>query len=104
MLTMSLFLTSNSDPLLLRWQDITKKIVKDELRFLVFMDYGYGSNHEIFPGEVNHNNLMGVGPGIRYNLPPYLTFRGDLGYKVWQPVQSDNHTRWRFEFGLVASY
>lgn len=81
-----------------------KKIVKDELRFLVFMDYGYGSNHKVFPGEVNHNNLMGVGPGVRYNLPPYLTFRGDLGYKVWQPLQSDNHTRWRFEFGLVASY
>jgi len=81
-----------------------KKVVKDELRFLVFMDYAYGSNHEIFPGEVNHNNLMGVGPGVRYNLPPYLTFRGDLGYKVWQPALSDNHTRWRFEFGLVASY
>ena len=80
------------------------KVPKDELRFLVFMDYAYGSNYKIFPGEVNHNNLMGVGPGVRYNLPPYITFRGDLGYKVWQPEQSDNNTRWRFEFGLVASY
>lgn len=33
-----------------------------------------------------------------------LAFRGDLAYKVWQPEQSDNHTRWRFEFGLIASY
>lgn len=81
-----------------------KESFKDELRFLLFMDYAYGSNHKIFPGEVNHNNLMGVGPGVRYNLLPYITFRGDLGYKIWQPIQSDNHTRWRFEFGLVASY
>ncbi|QVL57988.1 MAG: ShlB/FhaC/HecB family hemolysin secretion/activation protein [Simkaniaceae bacterium] len=80
------------------------KIPKDELIFLVFMDYAYGRNHKVFQGEVDHTNMMGVGPGVRYNIPPYINFRGDLGYKVWQPEQSDNHTHWRFEFGLIASY
>lgn len=80
------------------------KVPKDELLFLVFMDYAYGRNHKVFPGEVDHNNLMGVGPGVRYNIPPYISFRGDLGFKVWQPEQSGNHTQWRFEFGVIASY
>lgn len=80
------------------------KVPKDELYFLVFMDYAYGKNHKMFLGEASHNNLMGVGPGVRYNIPPYISFRGDLGYKVWQPEQSSNHTHWRFEFGAIASY
>lgn len=80
------------------------KVPKDELLFLVFMDYAYGRNHKVYPGEVDHNNLMGVGPGVRYNIPPYISFRGDLGFKVWQPEQSGNHTQWRFEFGVIASY
>lgn len=81
-----------------------KKSIDDKLIFLVFWDYAYGRNHERFPGEPDHNNLMGVGPGVRYFLGSNLSFRGDLGYKVWQPEQSDNHTRWRFEFGLVGSF
>lgn len=81
-----------------------KPSLQDELTFLVFMDYAYGSNHKNYPGDVKHNNLMGVGSGLRYNFLPYLSFRGDLGYKVWQPPQSDNTARWRFEFGCVASY
>ncbi|WP_420422486.1 ShlB/FhaC/HecB family hemolysin secretion/activation protein [Simkania sp.] len=83
---------------------LKRKSLEDKLIFLVFWDYAYGWNHETFPGETNHDNLMGVGPGVRYFIGPNITFRGDLGYKVWQPVFSDNHTRWRFEFGVVASY
>jgi len=85
-------------------KNLRRKPIDDKLIFLVFLDYAYGRNHEKFPGEVDHNNLLGVGPGVRYFIGPNITFRGDLGYKVYQPIQSDNHTRWRFEFGLVGSF
>lgn len=78
--------------------------INDELVVLGFMDYGYGANHRKFLNEPDHFNLMGLGPGVRYVLNTYFTFRGDLGFKIWQPEGSTNSDRWMFYFGLVGSY
>lgn len=56
--------------------------MKDALQFLVFFDYGIGSNHAKLPGEPSHAYLMSAGPGIRYTLDPYFTARLDWGIKL----------------------
>lgn len=54
---------------------------RDSLRFIAFLDYGFGKIHKtIFFEEQNHS-LLGFGPGIRYVINPYLTTRLDWGIR-----------------------
>lgn len=55
---------------------------KDAIQFLAFFDYGIGRNHTLLPGEAQHEYLMGVGPGARYTLDPWLALRLDWGVKL----------------------
>jgi hemolysin activation/secretion protein len=56
--------------------------MKDALQFLAFIDYGWGKNKNLFPGEPLSSYLLSVGPGIRYTLDPYLAARLDWGIKL----------------------
>lgn len=76
--------------------------IQDELLFLVFLDYGIGFPDKPTSGEKHSEYLIGIGPGVRYMILPYLTFRGDLGFKMHK-VPGDDQTL-RFNFQLVASY
>lgn len=59
-----------------------KKASTDEsLQFLVFCDYGFGGNHRPVSGEKRTRYLLSAGPGVRYNLTPYLSARFDYGFK-----------------------
>lgn len=77
--------------------------VKDSIQFLVFFDYGIGTNYQLIPGEAKSEYLMGVGPGLRYTLDPWIAFRLDWGFKL--------HTNPSFtggpsmlHFGLTGSF
>jgi len=64
----------------LKWQ--TNGRMEDSLEFLAFLDLAWGDKHKPIEAEVNDRFLLGVGPGIRYSIIPYLTFRCDWGFRL----------------------
>ncbi len=56
--------------------------LKDAIEFLVFFDAGLGSYADEIPFQPNFEYLLGIGPGARYTLDPYLTCRLDYGIKL----------------------
>lgn len=79
---------------------IGKNAFKDLLQFLIFLDYGIGRNVHKEPGEQASQYLLGFGPGVRYDIGPYLNFRGDLGVQLHKL----DSRGFRFHFSLIASY
>lgn len=78
------------------------KGVKNELSFLAFLDYGYGYNYSVIDPVFTDQNLIGIGPGIRYDIVPYFSGKLDYGFQVLG-IEGDH--RWgRFHFSLNASY
>ena len=63
---------------------VRKYPVKDGLQFLLFADYGMGNNHNAIGTQhiLESDYLLGVGPGIRYTLDPYLSARLDWGIRL----------------------
>jgi len=79
-------------------------VVKDQLQFLGFVDYGGTSLHQATPSDVNPNtNLLGVGPGVRYAITPYLSFRFDYGFQMID-TGFGNGEHSRAHIGVVVSY
>ena len=74
----------------------------NSMSFLAFLDYGYGYNYSAVSPEYIQQNLMGVGPGIRYDIPPYLTVKMDYGFQIYAIRQDDRFGR--FHFSVNASY
>lgn len=91
----SVELRSPSMPLILR------RTVKDQLQFLIFLDYAIGRDIHTTPSQAKSEYILGFGPGVRYEISPYLSFRGDLGLKL-KEVRDDKG--FRFHFALVGSY
>jgi hemolysin activation/secretion protein len=78
--------------------------VKDQLQFLAFVDYGGTSLHQVTPADVNpDSNLLGVGPGLRYTINPYVSVRFDYGFQLLQTgLGTGEHSRGHV--GVVISY
>jgi hemolysin activation/secretion protein len=78
--------------------------LKDQLQFLAFVDYGGTNLHTVTPADVNPNtNLLGVGPGLRYVIDPYLSLRFDYGFQLLNTgFGTGEHSRGHV--GLVISY
>ncbi len=78
--------------------------IKDQLQFIGFIDYGGTSLHDETPADINPNtNLLGVGPGLRYVITPYLSFRFDYGWQLIQTGFGDSEHS-RGHVGVVVSY
>jgi len=64
------------------------KHLKDKLILLAFCDYAFGNNWYIpkrpnnAPTPPRTQHLLGVGPGLRYAINPYLQARVDYGFKL----------------------
>lgn len=83
--------------------ECAKRKYRDELRFLVFLDYGYAKNHKRYFNERQFQYLMGAGPGLRYVIQQYLTVRVDYGWKLRQIDFGPNPLRHMLHFGVVLS-
>lgn len=83
--------------------ECSKRKYRDELRFLVFLDYGYAKNHKRYFNERKFEYLIGAGPGLRYVIQKYLTVRVDYGWKLRQIDNGPNPLRHMLHFGVVAS-
>ncbi len=78
--------------------------LNDQLQFIGFVDYGGTSLHQITPADTNPNtNLLGIGPGFRYAISPYLSVRFDYGFQMI-PTGFDTRHASRAHFGIVLSY
>jgi hemolysin activation/secretion protein len=84
---------------------IGSKAVKDQLQFFGFVDYGGTSLHNVTPADVNPNvNLLGVGPGVRYIINPYLSARFDYGFQMISTGFGPPGQHGRADIGIVVSY
>lgn len=75
----------------------------DSLDFLLFIDYGWGINYTLLPGEAKQDYLFSTGPGLRYNLDKYLNCRADYGIKLHKGTVIGT-TPGYFHFSVIASY
>ena len=75
----------------------------DQFQLLGFVDYGGTSLHNPGPDDTNPNtNLLGIGPGIRYAISPYMSFRFDYGFQLIKTGFDDRYDS-RGHVGLVLS-
>lgn len=81
-----------------------KPNAKDAMQFLIFGDYGLGSNHTTLPGQSKTQFLIGAGPGVRYTFDPYITLRADYGFKIHKNAQFVGLDLGKFHFSANASY
>jgi hemolysin activation/secretion protein len=83
-----------------------KRKIHDKIQFLAFLDYGFSHNiltrNEKLAGMKKNDYVLGVGPGIRYNIDHYLQARFDWGIKLHK---NDFPGGWSMiHFSVVASY
>jgi len=55
--------------------------VEDRLQFLGFWDYGWVGFHDPLAGQTA-TYLMGVGPGLRYNIDRFVSVQFDWGFQL----------------------
>ena len=78
--------------------------IKDQLQFLAFVDYGGTGLYRQEPSDINpSSDLLSVGPGIRYTISPYLTFRFDYGFQLINTGLGNGENS-RGEIGVVVAY
>jgi hemolysin activation/secretion protein len=78
--------------------------IRDQLQFFGFVDYGGTSLHQSQPSDINPDaNLLGVGPGLRYAITPYLSVRFDWGFQlITTGFGTGEHSR--ADIGVLVSY
>jgi hemolysin activation/secretion protein len=76
-----LFKNEIRTPTLSFLKKLNVNVPKEELQFLLFMDYGSVKNVEPLEGEIK-TDLMSAGVGVRYSIGPNLTFRADYGRQL----------------------
>lgn len=79
------------------------KKLHDALTFLGFLDYGWGYNYHPFDGITTSATLLGVGPGFRYRIDPYVEVRFDYGFKL-NSVNFDDNKLGMFHVGVNVGY
>jgi hemolysin activation/secretion protein len=75
---------------------------KDDLIFLGFVDYGFGHNFRPLMHKISTQYLFSAGPGVRWNILPYLTLRADYGFRLHQVF--GKHHLGKFHGGISLSY
>ncbi len=81
----------------------SRSTYKDALQFLAFIDYGVGTDHTPVPTLQKNGYLLGIGPGVRYSIDPFLSIRCDWGIKLHR--KSDFNGGWSMlYFSLIANY
>lgn len=59
------------------------------LQFVAFTDFGYVDNKQPYPGELNNQDMLSVGMGLRLGLTNYSQMSLDYGYPI---IEASEHT------------
>jgi len=74
----------------------------DQFQLLAFFDFGWVNKHKKTAFEKKSYHALSVGPGVRYNIVPYLTTRLDYGYQLKRlDLIGSRH---RLHFSVVLGY
>jgi len=76
----------------------------DRWQALGFVDFGAGSNHLRLTGERGVTKLLSAGPGFRYTVSKYVTFRADYGWQLLNQAEAARPYASRAHIGLVVRY
>lgn len=79
------------------------QVVKDQLQFLGFWDYGAAHDHTLLAGEPSETPLSSLGFGVRYSINTYLSLRYDYGFQLLSTGLDNDHGS-RSDLGIVVSY
>jgi hemolysin activation/secretion protein len=79
------------------------QVVKDQLQFLGFWDYGAAHDHTLLAGEPSETPLSSLGFGLRYSINTYLSLRYDYGFQLLSTGLDNDHGS-RSDLGIVVSY
>jgi hemolysin activation/secretion protein len=79
------------------------QVVKDQLQFLGFWDYGAAHDHALLAGEPSEIPLSSLGFGVRYSINTYLSLRYDYGFQLLSTGFDNDHGS-RSDLGIVVSY
>jgi hemolysin activation/secretion protein len=79
------------------------KRAKNSLLFLAFLDYGIGHYLHPMEGQPGTQYLLGIGPGVRYNIEQYLSLRADYGFAL-KHIEGISKKLGEFHLGGVLSY
>lgn len=82
-----------------KWGDMPQ----DQLQALIFWDYAAVSLSDALPGQDPNMYLSSFGPGLRYSVNPYLSFRFDYGFQLMESG-APSRTSSRAHLGMVLSY
>jgi len=80
-----------------------KRTFRDEFSVYGFFDYAFTSEVHKMEGEKAKQQLMSIGPGLKYNFHPLLSFRFDWGIRLHN-TQFEKAWGSRVHFGLNAGY
>jgi hemolysin activation/secretion protein len=80
------------------------KGVKNKLQFLLFLDAATGWDVHSIPNVKNQQYLIGVGPGVRYNIENYLTCRLDWGIKLHRTDLEPHANKQKLHFSVIGSF
>lgn len=78
------------------------KKASDQLQFLAFVDYGIAGNSKLLPNEPGSEQLLSVGPGLRYAVGDWLTLRLDYGFALKKSDASSDDSR--IHLSAIISY
>jgi hemolysin activation/secretion protein len=79
------------------------QVVKDQLQFLGFWDYGAAHDHTLLAGEPSETPLSSLGFGLRYSINTYFSLRYDYGFQLLNTGLDNDHGS-RSDLGIVVSY
>ena len=76
--------------------------IEDRIQFLGFFDYGFVGFNNAQPGQ-SSTYLMGVGPGLRYNIDRFLSIQFDWGFQLMKTPPGSKVGN-RAELSVTAAY
>jgi hemolysin activation/secretion protein len=75
----------------------------DRMSLYLFADYAYGCVYHKLIDSAKSESLVGVGPGLKYVMDPYLSLQADWGFRL-REVQLEESIGGRLHFQAIARF
>ncbi|MBX7065971.1 MAG: hypothetical protein K1X28_01950 [Parachlamydiales bacterium] len=75
----------------------------DRMSLYLFADYAYGCVYHKVVDSAKSESLIGIGPGLKYAMDPYLNIQVDWGFRL-RAVQLEDSLGGRLHFQAIARF